>query len=180
MVAAGSSRRMFGGGSNHSSFNDVYARLKHAEACPCNVGGTPDLFESNIRIQLQYYWVCRDPRLKSSRYRVLDRTVLLRGVRGRELASESEVVVVVNEQTVEYYVVLFLRNARGTPISATKRLTTARIADTFFSRVPYGRCRREALSTNLTTCHDPPNDAILGPTVSIWSRSRGLVARPVV
>ena len=55
----------------------------------------------------------------------------------------------------EYSVPLPVRNARGAPISATKRFTTERMAAALFSRKPYGRCRREALSTNITTYRDP-------------------------
>ena len=49
-------------------------------------------------------------------------------------------------------------NARGTPISATKRFTTEKMATALFLRTPYGRCRREALSTNITTYGDPPKE----------------------
>ena len=56
----------------------------------------------------------------------------------------------------EYSVSLSVRIARGTPMSATKRFTTERMATALFSRTPHGRCRREALSTNITTYRDPP------------------------
>ena len=58
----------------------------------------------------------------------------------------------------EYSVPLSVRNARRTPISAMKRFTTERMAAALFSRTPYGRCRREALSTNITTYRDPPRE----------------------
>ena len=54
----------------------------------------------------------------------------------------------------EYSVPLSVRNVRGTPISATKRFTVERMAAALSSRTPYGRCRREALSTNITTYRD--------------------------
>ena len=59
---------------------------------------------------------------------------------------------------VEYSVPLSVRNARGTPISAKKRFTTERMAAALFSRTPYGRCRRKALATNITTHRDPPRE----------------------
>ena len=55
----------------------------------------------------------------------------------------------------EYLVPLSVRNARGTPISATKRFTTKHMPAALFSRAPYGRCRRKALSTVRQSRIDP-------------------------
>ena len=55
-----------------------------------------------------------------------------------------------------YSAPLSARNARGTPVSATNRCTTPKMADALLSRVPYGRWKREALSTNMTTYREPP------------------------
>ena len=65
-------------------------------------------------------------------------------------------------------------------MSAMNRFTKARTATALISRVPHGRWRREALSTNITTYRDPPRDAGKGPAVSMWISSIGLLARAVV
>ena len=69
--------------------------------------------------------------------------------------------------------------ARGTPMSATKRLTTERVAAALFLLAPCGGWRREALSTNIMTYRDPPRDVGHGPVVSMWTSPSGHVARPV-
>ena len=79
-----------------------------------------------------------------------------------------------------YSVPLSVRNARGTPMSATNRCTTPRMANALLSRVLYGRCKWEALSTNMTTYREPPKDSWNGPAVSMWTRSSGAAARDVV
>ena len=79
-----------------------------------------------------------------------------------------------------YSVPLSVRNARGTPMLATNRCTTPRMADALLSRVPYGRWKREALSTNMTTYREPPKASGNGPVVSMWTRSSGAAARDVV
>ena len=66
-------------------------------------------------------------------------------------------------------------------MSVMKRFTTARMAAALLLRVPCGRCRREALSTNITTYYDPPRDAGKGPAaLSMCISSIGLLARAVV
>ena len=71
----------------------------------------------------------------------------------------------------EYSVPLSVRNARGTPISTTKRFTTEKMAAALFSRAPYVRCRREALSTRSGV--DEHNDVPRPPERS-WVRSSGV------
>ena len=51
---------------------------------------------------------------------------------------------------------------------AMKRFTTARMAAALLLRVPCGRRRREALSTNMTMYRDHPRDAGKGPAVPMW------------
>ena len=79
-----------------------------------------------------------------------------------------------------YSVPLSVRNARGTPMLVTNRCTTPRMADALLSRVPYGRWKREALSTNTTTYREPPKDSGNGPAVSMWTRPSGAASRDVV
>ena len=66
-------------------------------------------------------------------------------------------------------------------MSVMKRFTTARMAAALLLRVPYGRCRREALFTNITTYCDPPRDVGKGPAaISMCVSSIGLLARALV
>ena len=58
----------------------------------------------------------------------------------------------------KYSVPLSVRNARGIPISALKCFTTEKMGAALFSRDSYGRCRRKALSTNITTYRNPPRE----------------------
>ena len=59
-----------------------------------------------------------------------------------------------SETNTEVYDHTVLVLARGTPMPAIKRLATGMMADVLFSRGPYSHWRGEALSTNITTCHD--------------------------
>ena len=86
--------------------------------------------------------------LEGSRYGVLNGTILLRFIRRRRLATNSETNTEVYEHTVRVL-------ARGAPMSAVKRLATEMMAAALFSRGPYSHWRREALSANIATCHDP-------------------------
>ena len=99
-------------------------------------------------IYLRNYESRRVSILEGSRYGVLNGTILLRYIRWRRLVTNSETNTEVHEHTVQVL-------ARGTPMSAMKRLATEMTAAALFSRGPYSHWRREALSANVTTCHDP-------------------------
>ena len=79
-----------------------------------------------------------------------------------------------------YLASLSVRNARRTPMSATKRYTTPRMPVALLFRVPYGRYKREALSANTTTYRKPPNYSWNGLAMSMWTMSSGGAARNVV
>ena len=119
---------------------------------------TPDLFQADVRVQLWKSKSRRVSSLKSSRYRALDVSILLWRVWCRKLATNSEAIAEVHEHTVRVLGAVVSAERAWDPMSATKRFTTERMAATLFSRMPYGRCRREALSTNITTYRDPPRE----------------------
>ena len=120
------------------------------------------------------------PCLEGSPKCALPGTILLRRVRCRPLSSDPEVVAKLHERMVCVLSSVVTSKCSGNPMPAMKRFTTARMAAAVLSRVPYGRWRREALSTNITTYRDPPRTAGKGPAVSMWISSIGLVARAVV
>lgn len=68
---------------------------------------------------------------------------------------------------------LSARKARRMPTPITKSLMRARMADACFSRIPYGRCSREALSKNITM-HCAPQVTLDG--APRCRRGQGLVA----
>ena len=67
-----------------------------------------------------------------------------------------------------------------TPMSATKRFTTRRMTDGLLSQDPYGRWKREALSTNMMTYRESPSNSWNGPAVSMCTMSMGAAARDVM
>ena len=79
----------------------------------------------------------------------------------------------------ECSVSLSVRNARWIPMSATKHFTTERMAAALFSPTPYGRCRREALSTNITTDGSrPPKRSWVRPSGVDMDKSQRLRRSP--
>ena len=91
--------------------------------------------------------------LKSSRYRALDGSIRLWRIRCRKLATNSEAIAEVHEYTVRVLCAV---------VSAERAWDSHIYHEAFHdrknggrARAPYGRCRREALSTNITTYRDP-------------------------
>ena len=94
--------------------------------------------------------------LESSRYHALDGAILLRRVRCRKLPMNSEAIVEVNEHTVRVLGTVVSAERAWDPHICHEAFHGRKMAAALFSRAPYGRCRREALSTNITTYRDPP------------------------
>ena len=109
-------------------------------------------FQVHVREELVHFDSCWLPRLDRRRESALFWAVLLWRVWRLQLAMDSETVTVLNERRVGVLgAVVRPENAHGTPMSATKRCTTPRMANALFSRVRYGLWKREALFTNMAT-----------------------------
>ena len=157
-TAGGSCRKSHGGKATRRSLmlppccSTPMPRVRlQPEARSCRVGTTPYLFQANVRVQL---WNSKSRRVSSLKARdfALSTGTFCCGVYGA--VSSRRIPRPLQKSTnilFEYSVPLSVQNARGIPMSATKRFTTERKAAALFSRTPYGRCRRDALSTNITT-----------------------------
>ena len=160
-TAGGSRRKSHGGKSTDSSFTDVATLLKHFDA---------QSSDSNQRLVLAASVQPRTPSRWMSGYSCgISCRAACPVIKARDIALSTGpfccgVYSAINSRRIprplqkstdllfEYSVPLLVRNARGTPISATKRFTTEKMAAALLSRAPYGRCRR---ATNITTYRDP-------------------------
>ena len=121
-------------------------------------------------------YACRMSRLDCPREPALHWAVLLWRVRRRQLAADLEIVTVLHERRL---------SVLGAVIRP-ERSWNSHVCHEPLHHTEDGRCalvlgpvralKREALSTNMTTCREPPN----GPAVSMWSMSSGAAARDVV
>lgn len=175
-------------GDSHSSLTDVAAPLKrpHRHRRGFNHKPVPEAsVQPRISLSQTSGYSCRTPRHDA----YLGLKVLVNalatdpfysGVWGAVNSRQIPRLLQLSTRSpFEYSVLLSVRKMRRTPVSSTKRFTAARMEDALFSRVPYGWCSRGVPSANITTCQDNPSDASYGPAVSMWTRSSGLVARPV-
>ena len=141
------------------SFTDVVALCKHSDA------------QSSDFDQTLVFTIMVQPRIFSRRisgYSCCGTAshAVCRGLKARDMALSTRPLFCgiprpLQKSTnipLEYYVLLSVRNARRTLMFIPKRLATAKTGAVFFSRAPYGRSRREVLSTNITTYDDSPRD----------------------